>query len=318
MRWVKFLPVPTALRNLKKALEGADALSWGLLLFLALIWGSSFILIKKSLVVFNAGEVGALRIVSAALVLLPVAVKYLNKLSRRHKKLLLLIGFVGSFVPAFLFAKAQTQLPSSITGILNALTPSFVVVMGALFFNQKFTRQNAIGLIISFIGSVLLILAGNGGSLGDINFYALFVVAATICYGINLNVIKLYLADLKPLTITAVSLLFVLPIALGYLLGFTSFSDKLYQPGGWEALLYVCILGVIGTSFALIFFNKLVQLTSPMFTSFVTYLIPIVAVIWGVIDGESLYLVHYLAMATIITGVFIASQRKKKSPTVKA
>ncbi len=300
-----------------KVLQNADALSWALLLLLSLIWGSSFILIKKSLVIFGPGEVGALRIASAAIALAPIAIRHLSRLSSRHKRLLLLIGFVGSFIPAFLFAKAQTRLDSSITGILNALTPSFVVVMGALFFSQKFTRQNATGLIISFAGSVLLILAGNSGKLGDINFYALFVIAATICYGINLNVIKVYLPDLKPVTITAVSLLFVFPLALVFLLGFTSFTEKISQPGGGEALFYVCLLGVVGTSFALILFNKLVQLTSPMFTSFVTYLIPIVAVIWGVIDGESLFPVHYLAMATIITGVFIANRRRKKIISVK-
>lgn len=316
MRWARFLQMPIALFKNFSARQGAGAISWGLLLFLSLIWGSSFILIKKSLVVYSPGEVGALRIITAALALLPLGLKHLSRLSRRHMALLLLIGFVGSFLPAFLFAKAQTQLASSVTGILNALTPLFVVVMGALFFNQKFTRRNTIGLIISFAGCVILVLAGSEGQLGEMNFYAFFVMAATICYGINLNVIKAYLADLRPITITAVSLLFVAPLALSYLFGLSAFSHKLLnQEGAGLALLYVSILGVVGTSFALIFFNKLVQLTNPMFTSFVTYLIPIVAVFWGVIDGESLFLPHYLGMITIIGGVYIAQRRKKAVAT---
>lgn len=310
--------MPTALSEQPQTQKSPGTLSWGLLLLLTLIWGSSFILIKKALVVYGPGEVGALRILTAALALMPIALKKLKGLSRRHLALLVLIGFVGSFIPAFLFAKAQTQLASSITGILNALTPLFVVVMGALFFHQKFTRRNTIGLIISFAGSVILVLAGSGGQIGEINFYALFVVAATICYGVNLNVIKTYLPDLKPLTITAVSLLLVFPLAFGYLAGLSSFTTQLFQPGGGEALLYVSILGVIGTAIALIFFNRLVQLTNPMFTSFVTYLIPIVAVIWGVIDGESLYLGHYAGMAAIIGGVYIANHRKKAPAKAEA
>lgn len=303
--------MPTVLLKRVKSLNNAGALSWGLLLLLTLIWGSSFILIKKALLVYGPGEVGALRIVTAALALMPLALRKLGTLRRHHLGLLILIGFVGSFMPSFLFAKAQTQLPSSITGILNALTPLFVVIMGALFFNQRFTRRNTIGLIISFAGSVILVLGGSGFQINDVNYYALFVVAATICYGVNLNVIKTYLAELKPVTITAVSLTLVFPLAVGYLFGVSSFTEQLQKPGAGEALLYVSILGVLGTSVALIFFNRLVQLTSPMFTSFVTYLIPIVAVIWGVIDGESLFLGHYAGMAAIILGVYIANHRKK-------
>lgn len=303
--------MPTALLKPQGELQSPGPLAWALLLFLTLIWGSSFILIKKALLVYGPGEVGALRIATAALALLPVSLQKLNRLKRRHLGLLVLIGFVGSFLPAFLFAKAQTQLPSGITGILNALTPAFVVIMGALFFKQRFTRRNTIGLIISFAGSVLLVMAGSGFEAGQINFYALFVVAATICYGVNLNVIKTFLADLKPLTITAVSLTLVFPLALGYLFGVSSFTDQLQKPAAGEALFYVSLLGVVGTSLALILFNRLVQLTSPMFTSFVTYLIPVVAVIWGVLDGETLYAGHYAGMGAIITGVYVANHRKK-------
>lgn len=316
MRWPKCLQMPTVLLKTKKALEGAGALSWGLLILLSLIWGSSFILIKKSLLAFSAGEVGALRIATAALFLIPIAIRNFGRVGKKDRWFLLMVGFVGSFLPAFLFAKAQTQLASGVTGVLNALTPLFVVMIGALFFGQKFTRRNTVGLIISLVGTVVLIMATSRGNLGDINFYAFYVVLATLCYGLNLNIIKYRLSNLKPVAITAISLVFVVPIAIVFLFGFTDFTTKIVEvEGAWLSLMYVSILGVIGTAAALIIFNRLVQLTTPMFASFVTYLIPIIAVIWGVIDGEPLFMGHYLGMVGIIIGVFIANHRKKTAPT---
>lgn len=298
--------------SLRKLPLSAETLSWGLLILLAIIWGNSFILIKKSLLAYSAGEVGALRIISAGLALLPLALKALSKLNAREKLLLFIIGLVGSFIPAFLFAKAQTQLASSVTGILNALTPIFVVVMGAIFFGSRFTKRNTLGLLISFAGSIVLALARSGGQLGNINLYALLVVGATACYGLNLNLIKHYLGHIRPLSITAVSLAVVMPMALVYLFGATDFVEHLQTAptAGWS-LAAVLTLGVIGTAVALIIFNQLVQLTNPMFTSFVTYLIPIVAVIVGMLDGEELLFMHIVGMVAVIAGVYIANGKKK-------
>ncbi|MBW3546500.1 MAG: DMT family transporter [Bacteroidetes bacterium] len=292
--------------------------AWALLILLAIIWGNSFILIKKSLLAYSAGEVGALRIITAALALLPIALKHLWSMSGRNRMLLLVIGLVGSFIPAFLFAEAQTQLSSSVTGILNALTPLFVVLIGALFFGHRFTIRNAIGLAISFAGSIILALARAGGDLGAINFYAFLVILATLCYGLNLNLIKAYLSSLRPVVITSVSLALMLPGALVYLFGFTNFTTHLQtQPTAGWSLLAVATLGVVGTAIALILFNRLVQMTTPMFTSFTTYLIPIVAVIVGVLDGEILLPMHFAGMAAVIIGVYIAN-RKPGQVKVKA
>jgi drug/metabolite transporter (DMT)-like permease len=303
-------PTQTRFENLR---SNKQVVAWALLILLAIIWGNSFILIKKSLLAYSAGEVGALRIIAAGLALLPIALKHVWSLNARNRMLLLVIGLVGSFIPAFLFAKAQTQLSSSVTGILNALTPLFVVVIGAIFFGHKFTVRNAVGLAISFIGSIVLALAKAGGELGSINLYAFLVILATLCYGLNLNIIKAYLGSLRPVVITAVSLALVLPGAVVYLFGFTDFTQHLQtQPmAGWS-LLAVVTLGVIGTAIALILFNRLVQMTTPMFTSFTTYLIPIVAVIVGVLDGEVLLPMHFVGMAAVIAGVYIANQRPKQ------
>ncbi len=291
--------------------------SWLLLILLALIWGSSFILIKRGLEVFSAGEVGAYRIVSAAIVLLPLSLGRVKSLSTKQVKNLIVAGFVGSFFPAFLFAKAQTQLSSSLTGVLNVLTPLFVVLVGALFFKARITGRNGLGLAIAFVGVLLLIGVQEGGGLSffeDINSYVFYVLLATLLYGINLNIIKYWFVALKPVEITAISLLLVLPAALIYLMAGTSFSFKvIHHEGALEALGYVTVLGVLGTALALIIFNALVKLATPVFASSVTYLIPIVAVFWGVWDGETLVLSHYFGMAATLLGVWIGNSKNKQS-----
>lgn len=285
--------------------------AWGLLITLSLIWGSSFILIKRGLEVFDAGEVGAYRILAAAIFMLPVALPQLRKLSRYHIKLLFGIGLLGSFIPAFLFAIGQTRLDSGITGVLNGLTPIFVLIIGAVFYKQKVGKDKVLGLITAIIGTGVLLLAGSGGDLSQLNFYALFIVAATICYGTNLNVIKFHLADLKPLVITSISVVFMGPLAAVYLFGFTDFTVTVQEAeGAWRALGYISLLGVMGTAIALVMFNHLVQITTPIFTSTVTYFIPVVAIIWGLVDGEILITGQIIGIVAIFAGVFITNRRK--------
>ncbi|MEX2512514.1 MAG: DMT family transporter [Cyclobacteriaceae bacterium] len=289
--------------------------SWGLLVFLALIWGSSFILIKKALMVFSPGEVGAFRIVSAGLVLLPIAMPQLKYLNQKQVINLLIVGFVGSFIPAFLFAKAQTQLSSSLAGVINALTPLMVVLVGAFLFGSKITIRNAFGLLIAFLGVAILVTGRTERGLhifSDINYYGLFVVLATICYGFNVNIIKFRFVELKPTVITAISLMMVLPLAALYLFGFTGFSFKLvHVEGAWEAAGLIALLGVVGTALALVIFNAMVKLVTPVFASSVTYLIPVVAIFWGVIDGESLLSVHYFGISAVIFGVWVGNRKSR-------
>ncbi|GAB2620138.1 DMT family transporter [Belliella aquatica] len=287
--------------------------AWGFLFLLALIWGSSFILIKRGLEIFSPGEVGAFRIVAAGMILLPLSLPRLKTLNKRQVKNLIIVGFVGSFIPAFLFAKAQTQLSSSLTGVFNAMTPLFVVIIGALFFNARITRRNTIGLFIAFIGVVLLLIVKEGsgfGTFSDINSYAFFVLLACACYGVNLNIIKYRFVELKPIAITAISLLMVLPLGLIYLFAFTDFSFKLiHVEGAMEAAGYITILGVVGTALALILFNIMVKVATPVFASSVTYLIPIVAIVWGLFDGEVLLLGHYIGIIAVIFGVWVGNRR---------
>lgn len=286
--------------------------AWGILLLLSLIWGSSFILIKRGLEVFSAPEVAAIRIVSAATFLLPLALPRMGKITTRHYRLLFIIGLVGSFFPAFFFALAQTSLSSSVTGILNALTPISTLVIGAAFFSQPITRQKGIGLGMGLTGTIILVLAGSGGQLGAVNAFAGFVIGATICYGTNLNVIKTFLADLKPTLITSISLVLVAPFAAIYLFGFSGFIQTLQNTeGAGISLTYLLILGVVGTALSLIIFNHLVQMKTAVFASSVTYLIPVVAIGWGLLDGEELLVTHFIGMVTVISGVYLANKRRQ-------
>ncbi|WP_057939622.1 DMT family transporter [Algoriphagus resistens] len=288
--------------------------NWGLLILLSLIWGSSFILIKRGLEVFSPGEVGAYRIVAAAAFLLPLSIPRIKNLDKSQIKNLIIVGLVGSFIPAFLFAKAQTQLSSSLTGVLNALTPLSVVVIGALFFSSKITRRNGIGLAIAFIGVFILVTVKEGsgfGAFADINSYAFYVILACICYGFNLNIIKYRFQKLKPIEITAISLVMVLPAALIYLMAGTQFSYKVVNiDGALPALGYLTLLGVMGTAIALIIFNVMVKTATPVFAASVTYIIPIVAIFWGVLDGEVLLLGHYIGIIAVILGVWFGNRKK--------
>ncbi len=285
-----------------------NRLAWGLLLFLSLIWGSSFILIKKGLIAFDAGQVGSLRIIAAAVFLLPFAIQRMKRAKRKHFVVLLTLGFTGSLIPAFLFAMAQTRIDSAIAGALNAITPFWVIMLGALFFYQKINLKIAIGLFVGFAGTTLLVIAGKEG-LGNVNLYGLFVIAATVCYGLNLNLIKFKLSELDAITITSVSLVMTGPIAILYLLASTDFmsiigtGDQVMTSFG-----AVVLLGVLGTAVALVLFNKLVLIKSPVFASSVTYLIPVVAVAWGIIDGEKIVTGQLMGMGLILAGVFIANR----------
>jgi len=283
--------------------------SWALLILLTLVWGSSFILIKKGLTVYSAPQVASIRILSASLFMIPFAISWLRRVDKKYYLLIFVSGFIGSFIPAFLFSLAQTQLDSAVTGIVNSLTPVFVLIIGVVFYKQRFNASIIIGLLLAISGTILLMFYGSGGVF-SFNYFALFVVLATVLYGINVNILKFNLSALNPIAISSISIFMIGPFAAIQLFGFSDFTVRVGS--GNDALLalfYLSILGIIGTSLALMLFNLLIKITTPLFSSSVTYLIPIVAVIWGILDGEKLYFLHYLSMAIIIFGVFLANRK---------
>lgn len=296
-------------------MTGYPLSTWLKLMLLALVWGSSFLLIKKGLLTYTPTEVAAIRLAAAAAVLAPFALMRLNRIQGRQWFVLLSVGMTGSLLPAFLYAFAQTRLDSGITGALTGLTPLFTLIVGAVLFSQWVSRRTIIGLAIGFAGTLVLVTVQGNGSF-ELNLYALFIVLATICYALNLNFIKHYLPNLSPITITGVSLLMVLPVALLYLLGPGDVGAKLASGGqAWWSLLAILTLGMVGTAAALILFNHLVQIASAIFASSVTYLIPIVALVLGVLDGERISIYQVAGMALILFGVWTANRQPAVPPS---
>lgn len=281
-----------------------------LLLLLSLIWGTSFILIKQGLKVFAPDEVGAIRVTAAAIFLLPLALMRIKELKSGDHFKLFLSGMMGIFIPAFLFATAQTNLNSSLAGILNTLSPVWTMIIGALLFGQRFRGYAVLGIIISFAGTILLTLSRSGNAITGINAYAFLIVLACALYGANLNWLKFRVQNLSTLTITSVSILFIGPLGAIYLFGFSDFTQKLTtEPGALKALGFLLILALMSTAVANLLFTKLLKISTPLFSSSVTYIMPIVAVMWGVLDGEKLQPGHFVGMAAMLGGVYLANKK---------
>ena len=286
---------------------------FAILMTLAFIWGSSFILMKIGLKSFSSDQAAAIRISLASLVLLPISLKQLNKLQRKDIKSLLIVGFLGSLFPAFLFMKAETRISSSVAGMLNSLTPVFTLIVGFLFHKAAFRWMQVVGLSLGLAGAIGLILAGDGYHPGAFNSYALFVVLATALYAFSINQIKSYLPHLTGVQVTSLSFLFIGPVALIYLFT-TSFTPVLSQTEWPVHLLALATLGIVGTALATMLMNSLIRHSSAVTASSVTYVIPIFAIIWGMLDNENVTSLHLLCMILILAGVYLINLKSQKFP----
>lgn len=283
-------------------------LKWVLLSILSLIWGSSFILIKKGLIGLSPIQLGSLRILFAGFFLILVGFKSLSKISFQQWKFIALTAFFGTFIPAYLFAIAQTEIDSSVSSILNSLTPLNTLVLGSLAFGLHFRRNQIIGVIIGLIGSALLILNGAMNHPEQNYYYALLVIIASVCYATNVNLVKKHLSGMAPLSITTGNfLVLLLPAAL--ILYFTDFLNVVSMPQVQHSMLFIVVLGVIGTGIANIIFFKLIQLSSPVFATSVTYLIPIVAFFWGLLDHEMLTPIQFVGAFIVLIGVYLSAKK---------
>ena len=277
------------------------------MLVLGLVWGSSFILIKKSLIAFSSNEVGLLRIGISALAFLPVALSSFKKITPKDIKLLLLVGLAGSGIPSFLFPLAQTQISSSVAGLLNSLTPLFTLILGIFFFGNGFKWTKVGGVLIGLVGAALLILFGSSIGNDPVSWFSLFAVLATICYAISVNTVGTYLQHLKPITTSATSFLMIGIPALVYIAFFSDIPNTvLTDEHGWQSLGYVSILALVGTVLSTIIFYQLVRISNALFASMIAYVIPIVALGWGALDGEMISFYHLIGMGLILMGVYLS------------
>ncbi|GAA4312449.1 DMT family transporter [Pontixanthobacter gangjinensis] len=284
-------------------------LKWIYLVILSIVWGSSFILIKKGLVGLSATQVGSFRIIFAALFLLIVGFKSISRLSKRQWKWIVISGFLGSFFPVYLFSFAETEIDSAIASILNATTPILTLIFGGLFFRAVFTQNKVTGVVIGLLGTVGLIYSGASVNPDQNYLYSLLVVMAAGFYAMNVNILKTRMSDISPLGIAAGNFSVLLIPAL-LILYFTGFFERPVNVEIERSVMYVAVLGVIGTGVAMIIFNKLVQISDPVFTTSVTYTIPVVALGWGILDGEVFSFWQLISALVILIGVFIVNRSK--------
>ncbi len=286
---------------------------WILLIFLAFIWGTSFILMKKSLQSFTNLQVGGMRIFFSFVFFIPLIYRHIKKLDRSNLMSLLIVGFVGNAMPAFLFATAQTEVSSSIAGILNSLTPIFTLIIGILIYSNRVGWMSVIGLILGMIGAFGLIMSVNNLDLETSNnWYGIFAVIATICYGINVNEIKFRLKDLDGVAIASLGFLFIGPVA-GVYLALSDYSMATASPYIISSMLSVVGLAFFSSFVAVILMNILIKYTTTLFAASVTYIIPVFAVFWGLMDGERFLILQVFWALVILAGVYIVNRKNVKS-----
>ncbi len=284
-----------------------SSLDWFLLIVLAVIWGSSYVLIKKSIQTYEPVQVAQLRMILSGVFLLPFLPRVFKRVPRSKLLTIIVVGVVGSAIPAFLYPFAQQKIDSAVMGIINSTVPLFTFSIGVVFFHVVFNKVKALGILIGLSGALVLVFLKSDGSFSSDFGYALIGLAATLCYGLSTNLIKSKLNEVDPLALTSAIYIITGFICLISALPWTNIivEQSVSEPIGF---LYISLLALFGTAIAMILFNRLVQRTDALFAATVTYLMPLVSIFWGVLDGESLGLLSFLGMILILLGVFVTNR----------
>lgn len=283
---------------------------WVMFTGLSVIWGFSFFFIKRGLDVFEPLQVAAFRMSIAFLALIPLIIIHFKKLRvpLAKWKYIPLLGLFGNLIPAVLFCTAETKIDSGLTGIMNSTTPLFALLIGSMFFGIQLTNNKIIGVIIGFVGALIIVLSKQK-SFTQLNPYIMMPLVATICYGLNANIFKSRFQGENPVVIALLQYSFVAPFTLAYLYFSGAFHEIGQHPvPAWDSLKYLLVLGIFGTAYAQVFFNILTQRTSALFATMTTYLIPLVSVLVGLLDKERILPIHFFGLFTILIGIYIGSR----------
>ncbi len=288
--------------------EGSNPLA--LLLLISLIWGGSFILIKKALISFTPYQLISIRLGLSGLIFLPYVWYKRKEVPWSSWKYFVMIGYIGTLIPFTFYSIGQTRVPSSTAGIINALTPILTLVIGFFFFNQIISLRKVVGVLLGLSGTFFLVWTATIQGEGGVLFYTLIIVSATFFYAFNVNMIARHLGEVNPVISTAVAFVTTLPpcLLLWVWPGVTNnlhFDNQLIY-----SIIYVMVLAIFGTVVATTLYLKLIQKTSPVYATMVSYLIPVSSVIWGALDGEMLQVGHFTGMGLILFGIYLV-QRKK-------
>lgn len=285
---------------------------WGTLVILSLIWGSSYILIKKGLTGLTPIQLGSLRVIVTTIIIAPIGYQKIKHIPRQKMKWVALSAFVGSFFPAYLFAFAETEISSSITAVMVSLTPLFTLLISVFVFGEELLKKQVFGVLIGFTGIIVLINNELFASSFNI-LYIMFIVLAAFCYAINANVLKYKLSNIPALGIVFMSFLFMfIPAFIILCFSDFPFSDFTSDPLIIESIIYIVILALFGTAIAKVLYIKLLAISTPVFSVSTTYLMPVVAIFWGLLDGEEFKLTQFTGTAIILLGVYLVT--KKKAP----
>ena len=284
---------------------------WFYLAALSFIWGSSFILIKKGLVGLTAIELGSIRIIISALALIPFTFNRLKEITFKQWKWIIISAFVGSFFPAFLFAFAEQEIDSSVASILNSIVPLNTIIIGLVLFGIKSTKRQIIGVLLGFFGAYQLIISGINLNPDQNYFYSGLVIICSFLYAFNVNIIKKYLQELSAVAIaTGHFIVILIPSIIVLLISDFNF-EKLQSPETQTSLFYVVLLAIFGTTLAKILFNKLINISSAVFASSVTYSMLIVSIFWGILDGENFSFNQLFATVIIVLGILLTNNKSR-------
>ena len=285
---------------------------WGTLIILSIIWGSSYILIKKGLTGLTPIQLGSLRVIVTTILIAPIGYQKIKKIPKEKLKWVAFSAFVGSFLPAYLFAFAETEISSSVTAVMVSLTPLFTLLISVIIFGEELLRKQVLGVIVGFLGIIVLI----NNELLESSFsllYVMFVIIAAFCYAVNANVLKYKLPNIPALGIVFMSFLFMfIPAFIILCFSDFPFSDFASNPLIIESIIYIIILALFGTAIAKVLYIKLLAISTPVFSVSTTYLMPIIAIFWGLLDGESFQPIQFIGTLIILMGVYLVT--KKKAP----
>ena len=285
---------------------------WGTLIILSIIWGSSYILIKKGLTGLTPIQLGSLRVIVTTILIAPIGYQKIKKIPKEKLKWVAFSAFVGSFLPAYLFAFAETEISSSVTAVMVSLTPLFTLLISVIIFGEELLRKQVLGVIVGFLGIIVLI----NNELLESSFsllYVMFVIIAAFCYAVNANVLKYKLPNIPALGIVFMSFLFMfIPAFIILCFSDFPFADFASNPLIIESIIYIIILALFGTAIAKVLYIKLLAISTPVFSVSTTYLMPIIAIFWGLLDGESFQPIQFIGTLIILMGVYLVT--KKKAP----
>ena len=285
---------------------------WGTLIILSIIWGSSYILIKKGLTGLTPIQLGSLRVIVTTILIAPIGYQKIKKIPKEKLKWVMFSAFIGSFLPAYLFAFAETQISSSVTAVMVSLTPLFTLLISVIIFGEELLRKQVLGVIVGFLGIIVLI----NNELLESSFsllYVMFVIIAAFCYAVNANVLKYKLPNIPALGIVFMSFLYMfIPAFIILFFSDFLFSEFTSNPLIIESIIYIIILALFGTAIAKVLYIKLLAISTPVFSVSTTYLMPIVAIFWGLLDGEIFQPIQFVGTLIILMGVYLVT--KKKAP----